>query len=215
MTGATGRARSNSSQAQGKTVEGNVAQRCGRRSLLLPLLLISTTALTAPALSASVNWSGGTSADWFVAGNWSGSAVPTASDTVTIDNSSNNPVIGAAGAVASIVSLGSTATTSTLTIQNGGTLSTVSGYDAVGDAAGSTGTVSVAGTGSTWANSYGILLGTYGTGAVNVSGGGAVTSGDLHLGRMASGEGTATIDGVASSWTATGPVNVGYSGIVT
>ena len=107
--------------------------------------------------------------------------------------------------------------TGTLTVRNGGILTTNSGYDHIGGAVGSTGTVTVTGTGSLWTSS-GMTVGINGgTGHVNVTDGGTVSTTGLYLGSKdylstTAGTGTVTIDGSGSSLTSTGPVSVGQDG---
>ncbi len=55
-----------------------------------------------------INWTGAVSTDWFDAGNWSPSAVPTSADNVVIPSSpANQPAIGAAGAVCNTITIDS------------------------------------------------------------------------------------------------------------
>jgi hypothetical protein len=72
-------------------------------------------------LASPITWDGSASSDWNTAANWSGNAVPTASDDVIIpSDATNNPVIAA----------GTSADCNDLTINSGGVLtiqSTVSG----------------------------------------------------------------------------------------
>ena len=65
--------------------------------------------------------------------------------------------------------------TGTLTIQDGGAVNS-SGGGSVGLAAGSTGTVTVTGPGSTWNNSPGggLNIGSFGTGTLTIANGGRV-----------------------------------------
>jgi T5SS/PEP-CTERM-associated repeat protein/autotransporter-associated beta strand protein len=66
--------------------------------------------------------------------------------------------------------------TGTLTIANGGTVINNTASTAnVGNAAGSTGTVTVTGPGSTWSNSAGVNIGNSGTGTLTVANGGIVS----------------------------------------
>jgi hypothetical protein len=82
--------------------------------LLLTLLLGGLPAL------AQTTWTGATSTDWATASNWSGNAVPTASDDVVIPSGTpNQPTLATAGAVAKSVEVQSGAT---LTIGSKGVL---------------------------------------------------------------------------------------------
>lgn len=159
--------------------------------------------------------------------------------TVTVNGSSSNwtntgeLVVGRQGTGELIIADGGAVTaanqmqiardsgsTGTLTIRNGGILTTSSGYDHIGGASASTGTVTVTGSGSRW-TSYSTTVGINGgTGHVNVSDGGTVSTNGLYLGSKdylspTAGTGTVTIDGNGSSLTSTGPVSVGQDGIGT
>ncbi|MCC2546566.1 DUF4394 domain-containing protein [Hymenobacter sp. BT175] len=76
----------------------------------------------APVVVAGLTWTGATSTDWGTASNWSPMQVPTATDDVTIPNTTNDPVVSNAQQARN-VTLGSGAT---LTTANGGML-TVNG----------------------------------------------------------------------------------------
>ena len=66
--------------------------------------------------------------------------------------------------------------TGTLTIANGGTVTNNTAFTAnIGNAAGSQGTVTVTGPGSTWSNSSGVNIGNSGTGTLTVANGGIVS----------------------------------------
>ena len=95
-----------------------------------------------------------------------------------------------------------------LTIRNGITVHSTTGY--LGYNAGSSGTATVAGTGSTWANSGTFYVGNTGSGALNITGGGAVGNADAYLGYNAGSSGTATVDGAGSTWTNSGNLYVGH-----
>jgi T5SS/PEP-CTERM-associated repeat protein len=130
------------------------ARECGRsEAVLFRRRLLGTTSMAALGLvlatstpsCADDNWTGATSTDWFTATNWS-AGVPNAADTANIDTVAQNAtVVGATGAQANTVLVGNSGT-GTLTIQNGGNVSNVTGY--VGYITGSTGTVTVDGAGS-------------------------------------------------------------------
>ena len=92
-----------------------------------------------------------------------------------------------------------------LALKNGATATTGSAY--IGYNAGSTGTATVTGPGSTWTianvgpNGGAINVGSYGTGSLSVTNGGVVTgpSGtSLYIGRYAGSTGTVTVDGAGS-----------------
>jgi T5SS/PEP-CTERM-associated repeat protein len=101
--------------------------------------------------------------------------------------------------------------TGNLNINNGGMVSNGVGW--IGNAAGSIGTATVDGVGSTWANSNNLFVGASGTGNLTISNGGLVsTSVDGILGFSLGGNGTATVDGVGSTWANSNNLLVGFSG---
>ncbi|MES2028025.1 MAG: autotransporter outer membrane beta-barrel domain-containing protein, partial [Pseudomonadota bacterium] len=96
--------------------------------------------------------------------------------------------------------------TGTLTIQNGGTVSNA-GIGLLGVYAGSTGTVTVDGAGSSWTNSGNVYVGILGTGTLTIRNGGAASSpGVVTIGELAGSTGTVTVDGAGSSFTNSGLV---------
>ncbi|HZR78995.1 MAG TPA: autotransporter domain-containing protein, partial [Chthoniobacterales bacterium] len=92
--------------------------------------------------------------------------------------------------------------TGAMNITSGGTVSNA--FAQIGSQANSTGTVLVDGTGSTWTINGTFVVGNGGTGVMNVTNGGAVMSngGFSFLGEGPTGNGTVTVDGTGSSWTA-------------
>ena len=91
-----------------------------RSSLLAVLFLVS---LNFSSFGAAISFSGASGGNWNVASNWSGGALPTSADDVTISGKTVNVVNGdnvAAGSV--IIENSGTATVGTLNIQSGGTL---------------------------------------------------------------------------------------------
>jgi T5SS/PEP-CTERM-associated repeat protein len=194
--------------------------------------LLGATALAAPVAiavlltsalpAAAQNWTGTTSTNWFVGTNWSTGTVPANGDQPTIDTTTPNaPVINGAAAPAAgsltQIFIGESAT-GALTIQGGGTLSTDNGF--LGDNAGSNGTATVTGAGSSWTStnaSTGTAVGFNGTGTFNVQAGGTVNTVNTILGFGAASSGTVTVDGAGSIWKQTGaaPLSalfVGYGG---
>ncbi|MGM4920306.1 autotransporter domain-containing protein [Tardiphaga sp. 813_E8_N1_3] len=100
--------------------------------------------------------------------------------------------------------------TGTLTIRNGGAVSS-SGVAFIGELAGSTGTVTVDGAGSSFTNS-GLIIGSFGTGTLTIQNGGTVSSAAGYVGSNNLSTGTVTVDGAGSSWTSSGTLYVGNSG---
>lgn len=100
--------------------------------------------------------------------------------------------------------------TGTLDIKNGADVTTSAGF--IGYAAGSVGTVTVDGSGSTWIGAT-LYAGYTGTGTLNITGGADVTSGVSYIGRNTGGTGTVTVDGSGSTWnTGSSTISTGYNG---
>lgn len=99
----------------------------------------------------------------------------------------------------------------TLAISDGGVVN--SEFGTIGLRAGSDGTVSVDGIGSTWALSQSTYVGHYGTGRLTITNGGLVTNNIGTIGYHVESDGTVTVDGAGSQWTNAGLLRVGYSGV--
>jgi T5SS/PEP-CTERM-associated repeat protein len=151
--------------------------------------LLATTAVMALLSASTVStraqtfWTGAISSDWFTAGNWSG-GVPTIGTTAFINTLPNATVDGAVGAAAAaqFVAVGQVGAGS-LTIQNGGTLTTFTGL--VGQPTGK-GDVTVTGPGSLWTNFNSLQVGgglPGSIGTLTVADGGIV-NGSFFLGRL-------------------------------
>lgn len=184
-------------------------------SRLALTLAMGTAALmggASPAVAADTTWTGATSTDWFVTGNWDTGAAPTAGDVVHIDTTVPNPaVVNGANAVANNVLLGVTAGgAGALTITNGGTLSGSQGSLAWTE--GSTGAVTVTGAGSAWINSDNLHVGLKGIGTLTISSGGAVSDINGYIGLVEGSNGTATVTGAGSTWTNSADMHVGLNG---
>jgi len=182
-----------------------------RRRGLRPTSVVAlgvVLATTTPS-RAFDDWTGAASTDWFNAGNWA-AGVPTNSTSARMDTvTPNATVVGAAGAQATGLRVGVSGT-GALTIQTGGTVSNTLGI--IGDNAGSSGTVTVDGAGSTWTNSSDFYVGHVGSGTLTIRNGGAVSNVYGFLGRYSGGTGTVTVDGAGSTWTNSADLNVGASG---
>jgi outer membrane autotransporter protein len=145
-----------------------------------------------------------------------GGAVNSVGGTVgALANSSGTAMVTGAGSNWSIGSgdliIGQAGTGSIL-VANGGAISGSNGSSYLGQAAGSSGTVTVTGAGSSWTIPSSLLIGINGTGAMTISNGGAVNTGDGYLGVAAGGTGALTVTGANSTWTSTGGISVGSSG---
>jgi T5SS/PEP-CTERM-associated repeat protein/autotransporter-associated beta strand protein len=100
--------------------------------------------------------------------------------------------------------------TGTLLVMNGGNVSDYYGF--LGTSAGSTGTVTVSGSGSRWTNSGGVFTGYAAAGNLQITGGGGVSDNNGFIGYGASSSGTATVSGSGSLWTSSSGLFAGYSG---
>ncbi|WP_292190062.1 autotransporter domain-containing protein [Mesorhizobium sp.] len=99
--------------------------------------------------------------------------------------------------------------TGKLAITDGGKVGNLSGI--VGNLAGSTGTVTVDGAGSTWANAA-LAVGNAGIGALTISNGGTVTSSVGYAAYDVGSAGTVVVAGTGSTWTNTSDLFVGFQG---
>jgi fibronectin-binding autotransporter adhesin len=109
--------------------------------------------------------------------------------------------------------------TGVLTISGGAKVTNVSaesyyGYAFIGYQGGGSGTATVTGAGSSWANSGGLYVGFGGTGSLTISNGGSVSNADGLIGYDAfgTGAGTVTVDGIGSTWLNTGELKIGNGG---
>jgi outer membrane autotransporter protein len=103
--------------------------------------------------------------------------------------------------------------TGTLTISNGGAVSSATGY--LGYNGDGTGTVTVTGAGSAWTNSGSLYVGDTGNGTLTISNGGTVSNTDGHVGNNGALRGTSgavTVDGAGSTWTNSGNLTIGGYG---
>ena len=125
--------------------------------------------------------------------------MPTSGDSVILNTITSNPTVVSGGAaVGNILDVGSTAT-GALTIQNNGTLN-ITGAD-IGNFAGSQGTVTITGAGSTWTNSSLLSVGTDGTGALTIANGGVVSDTNGFIAFATGSQGTVSVTGTGSTWT--------------
>jgi len=186
--------------------------------LSLPQLL-STTCLSAlvatgvlplaDASAATKTWNSTSSTDWLTAGNWSASGVPVAADTVVIDLGAYGPDVVTTGPTATNIFVGNGGT-GTLSISNGGTVSDTIGY--LGNGGGSSGTATVTGAGSSWANSGDFRVGNSGNGVLSVQNGGQISNTQGYIAVGSATSGTATVTGTGSIWTSSSFLAVGYGG---
>jgi len=102
----------------------------------------------------------------------------------------------------------------TLSIKNGGQVSSPGSLAYLGQSWGSTGTVTVDGPNSMW-TAAGVVVGSVGGhGTLTITGGGQVSSGrgDIAQAYGTASTGTATVDGPNSMWTISTSLSVGYQG---
>ena len=125
--------------------------------------------------------------------------------TVTVSGS------GSTWIISSGLDVGYVGGSGTLNISNGGTVTTGGGYIYIGSESGSTGIVTVSGSGSTWANSGSLDVGNVGNGKLSITNGGSVSNNDCYIANNAGSTGTVTLDGAGSKWT-TGSLDVGSFG---
>ena len=98
-----------------------------------------------------------------------------------------------------------------LAISNGVTVSSTHGY--LGYKAGSAGTATVDGNGSTWDSNGTLYVGYYGAGTLTISNGGLVSNNfDGYIGRGADSSGAVIVDGNGSTWSRSNTIYVGYHG---
>ena len=148
--------------------------RIGITSFAARALSLATLAWAVTTQAQAQSWNGATP-DWFTAGNWTPTGVPTNATNARIDTSSPNAAVIASGnAQAQTVIVGFSATGG-LTVRNAGTLS--DSVAALGFNLGSTGSAIVDGAGSSWANSAELSVGYGGTGTLTIRNGGAVSNG--------------------------------------
>ncbi|WGD28864.1 autotransporter domain-containing protein [Ancylobacter sp. WKF20] len=83
----------------------------------------------------------------------------------------------------------------------------------IGQDQGSTGTVIISGTGSTWTDeSDYVIVGQSGTGTLQLSSGGTLNTNNVTIGEYETGNGTVTIDGVGTTWDNLYTTNIGPRG---
>jgi fibronectin-binding autotransporter adhesin len=171
-----------------------------RPSFRLAVLLLSGSALAGVPLilaAQAANWTGTASTDWFTAGNWDTSAVPTAADTVVLSTiAPNATVINGGNAVTNTVFMGETGGTGNLTISNAGTLTTTDLFQ-MGDGANSSNTVLVTGAGSALTVGGDLNVSFQSDSTLTVANGGAVTAAGLLMSNFA-GNSVVSVDGPGS-----------------
>lgn len=145
---------------------------------------------------------------------------PVCAQSVTGNNVSPVPVQTPNWSVGSDLFIGSGGN-GTLVIQDGGTVSNNTGF--IGNGSSEQGEVTVSGhdgsgNASTWTNNGDLVVGQSGTGTLLIENGGVVSNADAYIGADTGVQGTVTVsgrdvNGNASTWTSTGQVYIGDSGI--
>lgn len=182
-----------------------------RPAIALTLSVAAVAGLAQPAAAGNPVWTGAVSSDWFTPGNWNPAAVPNATDTVTIDQTSPNSTLISGGSAQALSTFIGAAGSGQLTISNAGTLSDTTA--ALGFQAGSTGVVTVTGAGSTWTNNGDLSIGRLGSGTLKVLSGGSVSAVNVNVGDLAgSANGSLTVSGTGSSFTTSGGLIIGNLG---
>ncbi len=109
------------------------------------------------------------------------------------------------------MSVGSSGT-GTLTVSNSGTVSVAGPNSYIAANAGSTGTATIDGTGSTWTNASGLNVGNSGNGTLNITNGADVTNTFGYIATQSGSTGTVTVNGAGSTWVNSGLLAVGQGG---
>lgn len=205
---------------QPKASDSAAASGIGVRSRVMRRRVLATASVLAmafasPALAQTAQWQGTNSNDWFDAGNWDPAATPGPLSPVRIDTSPGAIIDGAA-ADASTIIVGEVFS-STLTIQNGGSLLTTAS-SIVGFGPNSNSSLTVTGAGSVWTanGSTDQIVGANGHGEVRVLSGGVIDFsaliGATRLGNATGANGTLLVDGAGSAMMLGGPLQVGVDG---
>ena len=162
-------------------------------------LFIASTVST----HAQTNWTGQSSSNWFLSGNWDAGFPRQTTDGNINTVTPNATVISDPGALARNLTVGANGT-GMLTIVAGGTLA--DSFGTIGNLPGGVGTVTVTGAGSSWSNAGSVVVGGQGAGTLIIQDGGTVSSGGGSVGLSAGSTGTVIVTGPGSSWI-NGPSN--------
>lgn len=182
----------------------------GRRSLAKALFACAILfVMPAHAQPLETNWNAATGS-WFEVGNWT-AGVPNLASEARVDNAGTSQIMFP-GAETYIVHVGAVAS-GELQIGNGGSLS--NWYGLIGTQSGSTGAVTVTGSGSLWTNSVDLYVGDYGAGELTIADGGAVSDVIGWIGFWPGSEGTVSVVGEGSNWINSAELVVGREGAAT
>ena len=97
-----------------------------------------------------------------------------------------------------------------LTVDSGSVLTNNNSF--IGNDSTGIGTVTVTGTGSTWASEAFLQVGVSGDGTLNIESGGSVSSTDSFIGTISGSNGTVTVTGPVSSFTSSNSLSIGSGG---
>jgi outer membrane autotransporter protein len=174
------------------------------------LVLALSSVLALPGAALAADWTGNVDNDWFVTGNWSTGAEPTAADDVFIDTGTSKiSIINTNNAFANNVIVGVTpGATGVLVLGAGASLAGNNGM--LGANAGSTGVVQLFG--SSWTNSALLIVGNLGSGDLQIRSASTVSNTASVLGFMAGSSGKALVDGTGSAWNNSADLSVGGGG---
>ncbi|MGO4711117.1 autotransporter outer membrane beta-barrel domain-containing protein [Bradyrhizobium sp. 2TAF24] len=172
---------------------------------------LASLAIASPA-TADQTWIGATSGDWFTGSNWSGSAVPTGGDNVTINTTTpHTATIGHGGtATAGELTVGNSAT-GTLAITGGSQL-LPAGRIYIGRNAGSSGLLTLDGTNTAIVTANNVYLGYDGSGTLAIRGSAGLTGTYMLVGANAGSTGQLTVDGPTSHIYLNNDLHVGTGG---
>ncbi len=180
---------------------GGAGRKAGRRrGGSLVALMFMLAALPGGTALADTNWTGAVDGDWFNAANWT-NGVPANTGAFSNINGPVTAVVGAPGGTTEDrTSVGSgSGVSGSVTIENGGTLTTGCCFYLGNN--GGTGTMTVSGTGTVTAPNI-FMIGNYtSTGHLTIENGGTVNSGSsTFVGRWDGSTGFATVTGQDSVW---------------
>ena len=178
------------------------------RNALTSTCVAALTAFATPVSAA--DWLGG-SADWNTAANWLPAAVPGAGTDIVINGSpAFAPVIDGFAANGRNLKVGATPGPITLTVRNGGSLTTSDSM--IGNAAGERGIILVDASTLTATN---LEAGFNGNGTLRLTNGASAVIGSSLAGVFAGSEGHIEVTGPSTSWTTTSVSVVGDGGVGT
>jgi len=173
-----------------------------KTALILLVAMIPLAAFSPHAQAVTRSWLS-VSGTWSDPTNWSGSVVPTITDTAIIDNGSAALLPATISGTAQIIEIGVNGTGS-LSI-SGGTLTGTTGDIGFGVHSSGTATIS----GGTWSNAGILNIGQSGTGTLIVNGG-FLSGSTSVIGTNATSSGTATVS--SGTWSNTAILTIGQSG---